>query len=133
MTTAPYVYPVVRVDQVVDGDTFDLVLDVGFHLHATVRCRLLGYDTPELHHGSSNERARGQQAKAITAAWFGQPDRRYWVRTEKDPDSFGRWLADTWSELGDDVSRLGDVLSTEELATMWPTRWREVYDPPDAL
>ena len=31
----------------VDGDTMDVDVDLGFHLTARIRCRLLGVNTPE--------------------------------------------------------------------------------------
>lgn len=36
-----------RLVRCVDGDTADLDVDLGFHLTARIRCRLLGVDTPE--------------------------------------------------------------------------------------
>lgn len=81
----PYEYRIVEVIRVVDGDTVDLRLDLGFHLTTALRFRLLDVDTPE----------RGQDgwtdATDYTKAWlkgFGD----LWAVTEK-ADSFGRWLA----------------------------------------
>ena len=36
-----------KVKRVVDGDTMDVILDLGFDVHHAVRVRLAGIDTPE--------------------------------------------------------------------------------------
>lgn len=133
MTTRPYVFEITRVDKVLDGDTFDLVVDVGFKLYATIRVRLLGFDTPERSKGSDFERSQAIKATELASAWFGTlaitPRQRFWVRTEKDTDSFGRWLGDVWAEdeHGNRQS-LGFALQRANLATTWPARWRDVFD-----
>lgn len=133
MTTAPYVYRIERVHRIVDGDTYDLTVDVGFHLYATVRVRLHGWDTPEMSKGSAHERAEAARARSVASMWFNTsllsgPAATWWVRTEKDPDAFGRWLGDVWVEQGGRVQSLGRILEQNELATPWPTRWRDVHD-----
>ena len=80
-----YIYAV-KVERVIDGDTVQLLVDLGFHLTASMRFRILGVDTPE----------RGQpgwaEATAFTRAWLEQSP-GLTAATEK-ADSFGRWLAD---------------------------------------
>ena len=134
MTTKDHVYEVIAVDAVVDGDTYDLTVDVGFHLYATVRVRLHGYDTPELTKGTPFERDEAVRATRVAELWWsglGDGPWRYWVRTEKD-DAFGRWLGDVWreahTEQGAHEERLGPFLARTALATAWPVRWRDVYD-----
>lgn len=88
-----YDYRVVEVLRVVDGDTLDLRLDLGFHLTTALRFRLLGVDTPE----------RGQPGWAEAAEWV-----RRWLDDRRDQqqevrvithkaDSFGRWLATVYT------------------------------------
>ena len=50
-----------RVVEVVDGDTIDLSVDLGFHFAFGTRFRLLGINAPELH---AENPAPGQAAKA---------------------------------------------------------------------
>lgn len=77
-------YPVELV-RVVDGDTVELNVDLGFRIWSRQRFRLMGVDTPE----------RGEpgwaEASAFTSDWF---ERRtgFVAETEK-ADSFDRWLA----------------------------------------
>ncbi len=42
-----YEYKVTEIAKVVDGDTVDLVLDLGFGLYKKERVRVAGIDTPE--------------------------------------------------------------------------------------
>ena len=39
-----------KIKRVVDGDTVDFIVDLGFSVHITIRTRLLGVDTPERGH-----------------------------------------------------------------------------------
>lgn len=115
--------------EVVDGDTYDLKVDVGFHGVFAHRFRLFGYDTPEMRKGTTFEREQGAAARALASDWFAGLSGEIYVRTHK-ADSFGRWLADVHEGHDGEVGEhLGDVLAAAELATSWPTRWREVFDP----
>lgn len=124
-TIEAYVYRVKDVLSVIDGDTYYLRLDMGFHIAATVSVRLLGYDTPELRSGTTYEKERGKEARALAQKWLDEEvlAGRVYVKTEKD-DSFGRWLGIVFSG---DGRLLGDALRAEGLASVWPERWREEF------
>ena len=49
--------------RVVDGDTVDVTLDLGFNILYNSRIRLLGIDTPESRTRDLEEKARGLAAK----------------------------------------------------------------------
>jgi micrococcal nuclease len=85
--------------RVVDGDTCDLTVDVGFRMATTQRFRLLGVDTPEMNAADLKERERAVAAtQALTSMLSsGTGDWPLLVRTQK-ADSFGRWLAEIWVE-----------------------------------
>lgn len=127
MTTKQYAYRPKAIEKVTDGDTFWLHLDVGFRGSLLVCIRLDGYDCPELHSTSQAERDAALRAKEVTAKFLTDNLQTIWVQTEKDPDNFGRWLGDVYSEVGETVTALGDVLKEQGLATVWPTRWHEQY------
>ncbi len=97
MSHTAYRYRVLAVRKVVDGDTVDLVLDVGFHLTTMLRFRLLGVDTPE----------RGQrgaaEATAFVTDWLAAAA-GLTAHTRK-ADSFGRWLADLVDDEGRSLSQ----------------------------
>ena len=54
-----------EVKRVVDGDTVDVVLDLGFDVSYTCRVRLYGIDTPESRTRNKDEKARGKMATAF--------------------------------------------------------------------
>lgn len=76
---------------VVDGDTFDLDIDLGFNVHAFERVRLLDIDTPEKKiYKGINEKELGQ----IVADWVKRTyeGAQVTIKSFKGTDSFGRWL-----------------------------------------
>ena len=81
-----YVYGA-RVDRVVDGDTLDTTVDLGFGIQLFQRIRLLGLNCPE--HGT----AEGDAATAYTRAWVASHGPTFILRTELDKkEKFGRIL-----------------------------------------
>ena len=54
-----------KVKRVVDGDTVDVVLDLGFDVSYSCRVRLYGIDTPESRTRNKDEKARGKMAGAF--------------------------------------------------------------------
>ncbi len=75
----------------IDGDTYDLDVDLGFYLQQRMRLRLLGVDTPEIRGVPAAERERGLAALALVQADI-PPGTRVLINTTKT-DSFGRYLA----------------------------------------
>ena len=51
-----------KVERVVDGDTVDVVLDLGFDILYKCRVRLYGIDTPESRTRNKDEKVRGKMA-----------------------------------------------------------------------
>jgi len=51
-----------KVERVVDGDTIDVTLDLGFDILHRCRVRLYGIDTPESRTRNKDEKARGKMA-----------------------------------------------------------------------
>lgn len=133
MTHRDWLFEVVEAERIVDGDTYWLRLDVGFRQWQLTPIRLLGHDTAELYRPQSDaELDAARDATAYVTDWFtnrlADPTCSVWARTERDPDSFGRWLADIWAEWPDGETRhLGQSLRDIGLAATWPHRWREVY------
>ncbi len=60
----PFVYNAI-LEKVVDGDTIDVTLDLGFNVFLQKqRCRLAGIDTPESRTRNLEEKALGKKASA---------------------------------------------------------------------
>lgn len=92
-----------RVDRIVDGDTVDVVLDLGFNVQKRIRLRLKGVDTAETWGVSkeSEEFERGTKHKMFVEDWVLAARERtdsewpFIVQTSKDgKGKYGRWIAD---------------------------------------
>ena len=59
----PYIYRIKSVGRVVDGDTIDADIDLGFDISLTKRIRLAGIDTPESRTRDLKEKELGIDAK----------------------------------------------------------------------
>lgn len=98
-----YKYRVSTLERVVDGDTVDVVLDLGFDILTRQRVRLLGIDTPESRTTDLEEKVFGMLSKQKLKEWC--------YRKNNDDDDmkielhcprsdsrgkFGRALAELW-------------------------------------
>ena len=59
----PYIYRIRKVHKVVDGDTIDADIDLGFDISLTKRIRLAGIDTPESRTTDVYEKKLGLEVK----------------------------------------------------------------------
>ena len=59
----PYIYRIKQITRVIDGDTIDADIDLGFDISLTKRIRLAGVDTPESRTSDANEKKYGLEAK----------------------------------------------------------------------
>ena len=85
-----YTYFVKSVDRVVDGDTIDISIDLGFDLTKKERVRLAGIDTPEKRTKDSKEKEMGYQATEFLEMHLMEA-KKLTVKTEKE-GKFGRML-----------------------------------------
>ena len=86
-----------RLVRVVDGDTVDLLVDLGFRTRKRVRVRIQGIDTAEIYgvEANSTEFQRGQQHADFARTWFeahaGDEAWPFILSTERDTGKYGRW------------------------------------------
>lgn len=86
-----------KVLNVVDGDTFDCMVDLGFSVHLKARVRLYGLNTPESRTKDLKEKELGLKAKAFAVDWLTRHPVVY-IRTVVDKaEKYGRVLADVYS------------------------------------
>jgi len=100
-----YEYHVKEIVKIVDGDTVDLVLDLGFSTFVQQRLRLKGIDTPELSSTNESERIIANEAKGYVSVWLIN-QKKLSVKTFKD-DKYGRIIAEIY---GDDSLCLNKIL-----------------------
>jgi len=105
-------------EEVVDGDTVDVTVDLGFNLRRKIRLRIKGIDTAEIFgvdHDSSKY-DRGMEHKGFVIQWFQFAQENYngdyplIISTDKK-GKFGRYLASVERKV--DGSVLEDDLQAE--------------------
>ena len=88
-----YEYFVKEVKNVVDGDTIDVIIDLGFDILFSSRVRLAGIDTPESRTTDKAEKALGVEAKEYLKKHL-KDAKTIVIRTEKmnSSEKYGRIL-----------------------------------------
>lgn len=103
------------ITNIVDGDTFDMDIDLGFNIHIHERVRLLDVDTPEKF---GEEKILGLIVKKYAEENFLYED--VIIKSEKndeaaDTDSFGRWLVKVIMRDGREISEIYNSLGINKI------------------
>jgi len=114
-----YNFRVTKINKVVDGDTIDVTIDLGFDLYKKERVRIAGVDTPEKRTRNLEEKALGidatnwLKAKLVDAI---AGDDELTIRTELSGGvgKYGRLLG--WFYIGDSELSLNEEMITEGYA-----------------
>jgi micrococcal nuclease len=109
----------VKINRVVDGDTIDVTIDLGFDLYKKERVRVAGVDTPEKRTRNLEEKALGVDATGWLKGKLEETikgDEELTVRTELKGGvgKYGRLLG--WLYVGDDTVSLNEQMITEGYA-----------------
>ena len=114
-----YNFRVVEINRVVDGDTIDVTIDLGFDLFKKERVRIAGVDTPEKRTRDLDEKELGIDAtnwmkEKLEGAIHGDDD--LVIRTELvgGMGKYGRLLG--WLYIGDAELSLNEQMITEGYA-----------------
>lgn len=106
-----------KVERVVDGDTIDLNIDLGFKIITNQRIRLAGIDTPEIFSSKkdSEEYQLGNDAKLFVENRLAANNNEVLIETEKYTGKYGRYigtitLADSEITLNDELVEKGFAL-----------------------
>ena len=88
-----YEYHVKKVNNVVDGDTVDVDIDLGFDISFSSRVRLAGIDTPESRTTNKAEKVLGLEAKEYVKSKI-KDAKDVVIKTEKmdSSEKYGRIL-----------------------------------------
>ena len=114
-----YNFRCLEINRVVDGDTIDVTIDLGFDLYKKERVRVAGVDTPEKRTRNLEEKALGIDAtnwlkEKLESAVAGDDD--LIIRTELDGGvgKYGRLLG--WLYIGDSDVSLNEQMIKEGYA-----------------
>ena len=114
-----YNFRVTEIAKVVDGDTIDVIIDLGFDLYKKERVRVAGVDTPEKRTRNLEEKELGIDAtnwltEQLDSAIDGEDD--LVIRTEIDGGfgKYGRLLG--WLYIGEDPESLNERMIREGYA-----------------
>ena len=114
-----YNFRVIKINRVVDGDTIDVTIDLGFDLYKKERVRVAGVDTPEKRTRNLEEKALGIDATVWLKSKLEETikgDEELIVRTELKGGvgKYGRLLG--WLYVGDSNISLNEQMITEGYA-----------------
>jgi len=111
--------------RVIDGDTVDLDVDLGFNQHIVpMRFRLTGINTPEKNAKTAEERNAALAAAAVLKGMLA--DRELVVRTHRDSnDKYGRYLCVVFYQgvsVNDELVKLGHAAPYDGVGAppAWP-------------
>lgn len=110
-----YTYKAIVV-RVLDGDTAELIIDLGFTVKWKSTCRFYGINTAELHSKDENERISANAAKDFTKKYLNEGS--VVLIKSKELDKYGRPLVDIYC--GENYSvHLNDELLKADLAKIF--------------
>ena len=78
-----YQYKIKKINKIIDGDTIDVSIDLGFHITLNQRVRLKDINAPEIKTLNLEEKKKGKEAKE-------------WL--EKELSREGEWIIETYKE-----------------------------------
>jgi micrococcal nuclease len=110
-----YEYFVKNVTNVVDGDTIDVIIDLGFDILFSSRVRLAGIDTPESRTTDKAEKVLGLEAKEYLKKSL-KDAKSVIIKTEKmdSSEKYGRILG--WVYVNGETVSLNDKMINDGYA-----------------
>jgi micrococcal nuclease len=110
-----YEYYVRKVENVVDGDTIDVLIDLGFDILFQSRVRLAGIDTPESRTKDLAEKALGLESKEYLKKQL-KDAKSVVIKTEKmdSSEKYGRILG--WLYINNDTESINDKMINDGYA-----------------
>ena len=114
-----YNFRVTEINRVLDGDTIDVTIDLGFDLYKKERVRVAGVDTPEKRTRDLEEKALGIDATnwlkdKLEGANDGEDELTIRTELKGGVGKYGRLLG--WLYIGDDALSLNEKMIDEGYA-----------------
>ncbi len=112
-----------KVNRVIDGDTIDIMIDLGFGIFKSVHARLWGINAPEISKPKDQEEyLKGLQTKIYLEDWMKQnaSDGLIVIRSHNGKalkqEKYGRWLVEVYPiNFTNETQSLNDLLIKEGL------------------
>jgi len=103
-----YEYRIKTVDRIVDGDTIDVTIDLGFDILHKTRVRLWGINTPEKRTRDLEEKKRGyaaseRLAELLSSEVSDKDSKSDLVLKTKEKGKYGRYLGVLYRKREDDM------------------------------
>ena len=114
-----YNFRVTKIDKVLDGDTIDVTIDLGFDLYKKERVRIAGVDTPEKRTRDLEEKALGIDAtnwlkSKLTETIKGEDELIIRTELKGGVGKYGRLLG--WLYIGDNIISINEQMIAEGYA-----------------
>ena len=114
-----YNFRVTKINKVLDGDTIDVTIDLGFDLYKKERVRIAGVDTPEKRTRNLEEKALGLDATnwlkdKLTETIKGEDELTIRTELKGGVGKYGRLLG--WLYVGEDTISLNEKMIEEGYA-----------------
>ena len=114
-----YNFRVTEINRVVDGDTIDVTIDLGFDLYKKERVRVAGIDTPEKRTRDLEEKALGIDAtnylkKKLEETIAGEEELTIRTELKGGMGKYGRLLG--WLYIGEDSVSINETMINEGYA-----------------
>ena len=114
-----YNFRVTKINRVVDGDTIDVTIDLGFDLYKKERVRVAGVDTPEKRTRDKEEKVLGIDAtnwmkEQLEGAIDGEDELTIRTELKGGMGKYGRLLG--WLYVGDDDISLNEKMIVQGYA-----------------
>ena len=94
----PYSYRVKNIVKIIDGDTFDCIMDLGFDVLLEARVRMMGMDTPESRTRDLEEKKFGLLAKEYLIEKLNSKELIVTTEVDNEKGKFGRILGWVWAD-----------------------------------
>ena len=107
-------------DPIIDGDTLDCLIDLGYDIHLALRLRLHGIDTPESRTRRLEEKAMGLRSKAYLRGVLESAD-------EIEYGKYGRVLATVYAIKNGRRTNVNELLVREGHARRYSGGKREPW------
>jgi micrococcal nuclease len=109
-----YHYKVDQINRIIDGDTVEVTLDLGFSIYNRLRIRLADIDTPEIRTKDLEEKKRGHEAaQRLRDLMYEAFDNDTLTMTSEKLDKYGRYLGTFYTNKPNSINQ---ILVLEDLA-----------------